>query len=450
MDLMLGESPKIECPKVYDIPDEEIFIDVSRYGIGLFEITQDGILAANPENCYMVIQPGNMREVTAYAFFQEFDVTSDTDPNKETHYIKFTVHQPGSIHHMVYLVNGGRLEAQQNLANFPAFEDLKVDINGYQYPFGLDPATGLPPEDSPMLIVRVDNSLSSDRYYGRSDYTRAVHSLIEGLERAFAWRAEVLAKFARPIPMVPESAMQFNHAHQKWEFKTDEAMIIEEGAQPAAYLVWSAQLADVEVEINGMMKELMMKLKLSDVLLAGEASGGRTAMSGTALGIRLIPTTSKVRKFASAYKLAVPEALSLKSKLDDSLGQGEVPTFEPDEVKIFLFDGVPKIPAEEASTRAANAGALVGMLGANILDLKTTLRQCLILGVITKDALVPLADAEAEAALDEFEKSLMATMRAKEAQLADMAASQAKIAQATEKPSAETLARGGAGLPAAG
>jgi multidrug resistance efflux pump len=76
----------------------------------------------------------------------------------------------------------------------------------------------------------------------------------------------------------------------------------------------------------------------------------------------------------------------------------------------------------------------------------------LILGVITKDALVPLADAEAEAALDEFEKSLSETMRAREAQLADMAASQAKIDQATAaaKTSAETLARGGAGLPAAG
>lgn len=64
--------------------------------------------------------------------------------------------------------------------------------------------------------------------------------------------------------------MQFNHAHQRWEFKTDEAMIIEEGgAPPAAYSVWSAELADVEVKIkiNGMMKELMMKLKLSDVLL---------------------------------------------------------------------------------------------------------------------------------------------------------------------------------------
>jgi hypothetical protein len=173
-------------------------------------------------------------------------------------------------------------------------------------------------------------------------------------------------------------------------------------------------------------------------------------MSRTALGIRLIPTTSKVRKFASAYKIAVTLALSLKSKLDESFGQGEVPPFEPDEVKIFLFDGVPKIPSEEATTRASNAGALVGMLEANLLDLKTTLRQCLILGVITKDALIPLADAEAEAALDEFEKSLIATMRAKEAQLADMAASQAKIGHAKAKPSAETLARGGAGLPAAG
>ncbi len=57
-----------------------------------------------------------------------------------------------------------------------------------------------------------------------------------------------------------------------------------------------------------------------------------------------------------------------------------------------------------------------------------------------------------KAALDEFEKSLSGTKRAKEAQLADMAASRAKIAQAqaTAKPSAETLARSGAGLPAAG
>jgi hypothetical protein len=53
----------------------------------------------------------------------------------------------------------------------------------------------------------------------------------------------------------------------------------------------------------------------------------------------------------------------------------------------------PRFP-EEASTRAANAGALVGMLGANIRDLKDDLEAMLDLGVIIKYALVPLADAE--------------------------------------------------------
>jgi hypothetical protein len=38
--------------------------------------------------------------------------------------------------------------------------------------------------------------------------------------------------------------------------------------------------------------------------------------------------------------------LSFKSKLDDSLGQAEVQPFEADKVKIFMFDGIPKIPAE--------------------------------------------------------------------------------------------------------
>jgi hypothetical protein len=454
MDLLLGESPKIECPKVFDLPDEEIFIDVSRYGMGLFEITQDGILAANPENVYMVIQPGNMRKVTAYVFFHEFEVRktqaelnfTNNDTEKTTKYVKFTIYEPGSIRHQVYQIKGDVLEAQQNLANFPAFAGLIVDPEGYQYPFGIDGTTGKPPVDSPMLIIRVDNSLSSDRYYGRSDYTPAVFSLIEGLERAFAWRAEVLAKFARPIPNVPPSAMTFNHARQKWEFKTDEAMIIEEGEHPASYLVWEPRLAEVEVEINGMTKQLMMKLKLSDMLLAGETGMGAGAQSGTALGIRLIPTTTKVQKFASSYKTSVPQVLSLKSKLDESLGQAEVPAFEPDEVKIFMFDGIPNIPAEEATTRAANATALIAMLTANVLDVKTTMRQSLLLGVITKEALLPLQDTEAEAALDNFEKSLIATIKAKEAQKVEAAARLAQLQN--QNLSAEALARGGGGLPA--
>jgi hypothetical protein len=48
----------------------------------------------------------------------------------------------------------------------------------------------------------------------------------------------------------------------------------------------------------------------------------------------------------------------------------------------------------------------------------------LILGMITKGVLVPPDDAEAT--LDEFEKNLVVTMRAKEAQLVDIAATRPK------------------------
>ena len=73
LDLLIGEAPEIKAPVVYEIPDYEVCTDVSRDGIGLFEITQDGIVAQNPETCFIVVTPGNIRKVQAYVFFQKFE-----------------------------------------------------------------------------------------------------------------------------------------------------------------------------------------------------------------------------------------------------------------------------------------------------------------------------------------------------------------------------------------
>ncbi len=110
--------------------------------------------------------------------------------------------------------------------------------------------------------------------------------------------------------------------------------------------------------------------------MAGEASGGRTAMSGTALGVRLIPTTRKYENLHQLYKIAVPEALSLKSKLDESLGQEEVPPFEPDEVKIFLFERRAQDPGRGGKHQSGKRGRVGRYAWANIPELETTLRQC--------------------------------------------------------------------------
>jgi hypothetical protein len=376
MDLLLGEAPEIDAPKVYPSPDEEVFIDVSRCGIGLYEISQDGITAANPETVYLVTDPGNIRKVTAYVFFAEFK-------EGEKSYVKLTIHEPGSITHKVFWLKDGKLNAEVPLSEFPAFAGYQVDEEGKQYPFGKDAG-------AQMLVVRVDNALSSDRRYGRSDYTPSVHSLIETLDRAFAFRFETLAKFNRPIPVVPETAAPFDHALQRRVFKTEDAIITKEGDVPSSYLTWQADLASVEREIEQTMQQLLIKLKLSPVLLAGQGQG--TAESGTALRIRLIPSLSKVRKFATALKAAIPQVQSLKSKLDAALQVEGAQAYEPEDVTVRLKDGIPDDPMERAQIRLTKAQAIGTLKAQGVIDGATALRAAIICKIIPKEALAEMVD----------------------------------------------------------
>lgn len=362
INLCIGEAPDVEIDgkdSLEERPDEEVLIDVSRYGIGLYEITQDGILPQNPENCYIVNSPGNIRNVTHYVFFSQFKV-------EKQDFIKFTIHGKGFIQHLVYCLKEGKLGEKQDLKQFTAFAGLQIDAEGYQKPIANN-----------ILIVRVDNALSSERRYGRSDYTPAVVSLIEALELAFSRREEVLAKFARPVFMAPESAFNhFNHAKQQWEIRLDAPLMVEPGSVEAKYLTWQAELGAVENAIKDKMDQLMQMLDLVKQEELGKAE------SGTALAFRLIPTTSRVRKFASGLKKAIPKVLSLKSKLDVALKiQGAV-AFEPADVSVTIQDGIPADPTEEANINSVKATTLATLVNARILSSKAALRAAYELGIL--------------------------------------------------------------------
>ena len=330
INLCIGEAPDVEINEVDTVeerPDEEVLIDASRYGLGLYEPTQDGIFAQNPENCYLVNAPGNIRKVTEYVFFSQFTVEKQT-------FIKFTIHGKGYIQHLIHELKEGKLGEKQDLANYPAYAGLNVDpLTGIQ-------TTGV----DDILIVRLDNALSSDRRYGRSDYTPSVCSLIEALELAFSRREEVLAKFARPVFQAPESAFNhFDHAKQKWEIHLDEPILLEPGSMEAKYLTWQAELGAVENAIKDKMDQLLQMLDLVKQEELGQAT------SGTALAFRLLPTRSRVRKFATGLKTAIPKVLSLKSKLDVALGVLEAVAFEPSAVSVTMQDGIPRDPVQETA-----------------------------------------------------------------------------------------------------
>jgi hypothetical protein len=349
INFLIGEAPEIKAPVVYETPDYEVITDASRDGIGLFEITQDGIVAQNPENCYMVVTPGNIRKVQAYVFFHEFEQESS---GKKLNYVKFTIHQPGTIQHLVYEVKDGKLGDPQSLASFPQFAGLKVDGEGRQSP-GVDE----------LLVVRIDNILTSDRYYGQSDYTPEIYSKLEALDLAFSRRAEVLAKFSRPKPMAPLGAFNFDHAKKKYTWKTEDAIIVEKDEPPAQYLTWQAQLEDVQKEIDGLYKQLLKDFALTDDDEVNKAE------SGTAIRLKQSETLAKVRWLASSYKKAVAQALSLKSKLDMALEVPNAQAFEPSDVQVQLKDGIPEDPME-----TAQIAAIWDAMGALSLERKLVLQ----------------------------------------------------------------------------
>jgi hypothetical protein len=68
------------------------------------------------------------------------------------------------------------------------------------------------------------------------------------------------------------------------------------------------------------------------------------AQSGTALAFRLIPTTSRVRKFATGLKKAIPKVHSLFSKLP-----GHGPACNPEDVSVIFHDGIPRDPLQTAT-----------------------------------------------------------------------------------------------------
>lgn len=341
INLCIGEDPDVEV-RGHDLdddrPDEEVLIDVSRYGHGLYEVTEDGILAQNPERCYMVVTPGRVRQVQYYVFFDEFTAGKDK-------FIKFTIHGHGFIQHLVYGLDGGKLGERQDLAQFPAYAALKFETEEAR--IGGQQATGV----DDILVVRVNNAISSDRWYGRSDYTPSVVSLIEGLNLAFSRREEVLAKFTRPGLQAPESAFNhYNFSKGTWEIHLDEPIRLDPGGMEAKYLTWDAQMEAVEKAIQDKMDQLLKMLDLVKDEELGKAE------SGTALAFRLIPTQSRVKRFATGLKRAIPKVESLRSMLPGYAG----PVIAPEDVSVTFQSSLPRDPLQTAqwATMALTAGGM--------------------------------------------------------------------------------------------
>ncbi len=354
LNFIIGESPEIDAPIIYDLPDYEVLTDASRYGIGAMEISQDRVVAISPENFYIIVEPGNIQQASAYVIFAEFkQLEGEGDKKKEHQCVKFTIHTKGQIQHVVYEIttsdsglanvpgatsgSGKKLAGPIPVKSFKQYEYLEVDAEGKQ-------DTGV----DDLLVVCINNIMTSDRYYGQSDYIPEIYSKLEALDLAYTQRAVVLRKFTHPRPMAGASAFTFDHAKQKYVWKSEDAIIVDAGEPPAQYLTWQAELGAVEAEIRDLYKQLLKDFSLTD------DDDVNKAESGTAIRLKQSETLAKVRWLASEYQKKVPIIYSLKSKISKES------SFEPDEVQVKLKDGIPNDPKEDAEIAAIwySAGAM--------------------------------------------------------------------------------------------
>ena len=408
LSLTTGDKPDIKLdsenkvvsaiiPRLSETLDEGA-TDWSRYGVGFFEITKSlndapRIESWNPENVFIVCKRGDIRTVENYVLHYYFVVDGRT-------YLKVKIHYPDRVVHQLFEIVDAKPEKQNptisgvyantygSAANpqAPGTAQLKQVIMSGNLRGPLE-LSGFFPEMSgteitedlipgKFAVVPLHNTLTSERYYGRSDYGPDVQSLLEALEIAFARRQRLLAIFSQPTPIVPESACTYDHALQRWTYKPGEA-IIESGegeANSARMLTWDAQLGAVENQIKDLMDQLIVMLDLSHELIA-ERNEGKAA-SGTALRIRLIPTLAKVKRLRSALDKIIPELLDGTSQI---AGGGPV---DESAVKIRWKDGIPEDPVESANARSINAATVSGLLLAGLIDQRAGLKLAADLGVL--------------------------------------------------------------------
>jgi len=387
LNFIIGEPPEIDAPIIYDLPDYEVLTDASRYGFGALEISQDRIVAISPENFYIVVEPGNIQRASAYVIFATFkQIEGEGDKKKEHEYVKFTIHTKGQIQHVVYEVvssdlanvpgattGSGKLAGPIQAKSFKQYEYLEVDAEGKQ-------DTGV----DDLLVVCINNIMTSDRYYGQSDYIPEIYSKLEALDLAYTQRAVVLRKFTHPRPMAGSSAFTFDHAKQKYVWKSEEAIILDAGEPPAQYLTWQAELGAVEAEIRDLYKQLLKDFSLTD------DDDVNKAESGTAIRLKQSETLAKVRWLASEYQKKVPIIYSLKSKISKDA------SFEPDKVQVTLQDGIPDDPMETANRHNIQATALSTLTMARILSPKAALQAAYDAGIIQPLPDMTVADSIAQ------------------------------------------------------
>jgi hypothetical protein len=312
---------------------KEVYVDVSRFGNGLFKVCfgEFGveITSVSPSCWFPVFKKGNINNVCGHIII---NTLSDFLNGKQIFYKLLEKHRKGSVEHELWLYRNGsyieKLDVESEL-NIPAFDDFSDIWDDF-------------------LIFPVKNTAESDEYFGQSDYVRC-KSLVEELILTVSQNSKVLNRHANPKITGSNENLEFNPLTGKTEFPNRDFIPVGRDGVKAEYITADLQENAVKNHIDTLMKFFYILSKTPPQAYGMDISAN---MSGESLRKIFMSSLTKIDDIKQvSFNIAIENVAKCAMALNHS---------PVDTVKIDWGNPIPEDKSEivENTVNRINSGTM--------------------------------------------------------------------------------------------
>lgn len=233
--------------KVWDKIDEdnnflavlkEVFVDVSRFGNGLFKVAMGDfraeIVSVSPSTWFPVFKKGCLNNVCGHVLV---NTLSDFVNGRKITMKLIEKHRRGSVESELWLYKNGDFQEKLDIENeleIPEFDDFSDIWNDF-------------------LIFPVKNTSESDEYFGQSDYVR-FKSVVEELMLTISQNSKILNRHANPKMTGSNENLEFNPVTGKTDFPNKDFIPVGRDGIKAEYITADLQENAVNQHVETLMK----------------------------------------------------------------------------------------------------------------------------------------------------------------------------------------------------
>lgn len=331
-DFICGEPPTLETEddtdKLERLLDQlqwhtrlyEGFIDVSRYGNGVFKLIGKRLTQVSPLYWFPIVDPSDLKTIIQHVI--AYPITPDKDGNMTELYVE--VHEKGKIEQRIYgyrADNGeiGKLKSQK--VERTNLDDFAVQV--------------------------LTNVTHSGDIYGIDDY-----AIINSIVAKIMWRLHcadtILDKHSEPSMSGPSSALEYDERTGMYFLNLGNYFQRNKTDDPdVSYITWDGNLEANFKELDLLFQQLYTLTEMGQAF--AEGGGGGEASSGTALKLRMVSPRIKAARLTAINAAAVKQVVALLAKVNGI-------SVDYDTLSITWNDGLPDDEVEEVNTLTTATG----------------------------------------------------------------------------------------------